>query len=78
MVKAVINNKLISLDHGVWICQDLDLLQAVKNISKQFDQEIHDYHPQPELQRMEWICEKTKGSILHVGEPDPIDPDVEY
>ena len=68
----------MSLDNGVWSCESRETLQSVKNMEDEFRLIDHDYHPQPELQKMEWVCEKMKGSILYVEEPPEIDLDAEY
>lgn len=78
MVKALINGKTVSLDNGIWSCDDIVLLDTIRLFVKASHFEVHHYHPQPELQLMEWVCEKTGGEIIFVDGPDPVDLDAEY
>lgn len=78
MIKAIILGKIVSLNNGVWSCNSEKVLEKMKNMEAEYQFIDRSYHPQPELQKMEWICEKMKGFILYVEEPPEIDPDAEY
>lgn len=78
MVKAEIKGKEVSYDQGEFACDDPAVLSLTIMLSEQFDQLEVDYHPMPDLQRMEWICSKIKGSIIFADQPDQYDQEVEY
>jgi hypothetical protein len=78
MIKILIGGKQVDLIDGEFKCKDKQILAALKLFSQAFDLDTHDYHPQPDLQRMVWICEKSQGSIIYVQDPPEADPTVEY
>lgn len=70
MIKAKIKNTEVRLlRDGSFRCKDPHLLELVRMLSQEY-RSGSDYHPDPQLGKMQWIAEQLGGTITHA---DPID-----